>query len=323
MNQRDDDDSTGRSVTTTRAAPLPDNPFQRPALPAHVNAGAVSIEQERAIAEAQGKLIMSKRFPRDPFRAWEAAVTACKRPGMAASAFYSFPRGGQVVNGATIRLAEELARCWGNIDYGIRELSRRHGVSEAEAYAWDTETNVSSSMKFTVRHWRDTTGGGVEVTSERDIYELLANMGSRRLRARILAILPDDYVDAAVRQCRATIAGDVSTPIADRITRTIGTFAKVGVTVEQLEIYLRHELKLATADELTDLHGAYMSIKEGHTRVSDWFSSAAAAAADATAGQQTKPDRPAGLATIVEPAKPGEADGERVRVCDNDADIPI
>ena len=140
------------------------NPFARH-LPDHLNAGAVAIESERAIAEAQGKLVIAKRYPRDQARAFTAIMDACKRPGLAEEACYSFPRGGQTVSGPSIRLAEMLAANWGNIDYGIRELSRKEGVSEMEAYCWDLETNTMSSQKFTVRHIRDTRGGGVKLTS--------------------------------------------------------------------------------------------------------------------------------------------------------------
>ena len=89
----------------------------------NVNQGTVAIEASRAVAEAQGKLVIAKRFPRDEVEAYNKAMQVCKLPTMAEKAFYSFPRGGQTVEGPTIRFAEELARCWGNIDYGIKELS--------------------------------------------------------------------------------------------------------------------------------------------------------------------------------------------------------
>ena len=38
------------------------------------------------------------------------------------------------------RLAEEAARCWGNVDFGIKELSQKDGESEMLAYCWDMET---------------------------------------------------------------------------------------------------------------------------------------------------------------------------------------
>jgi hypothetical protein len=250
------------------------NPFARTALAEHVNAGTIEIEASRAIAEAQGKLVIAKRFPRDEARAYSKIIDSCKRAGLANEATYSFPRGGQTVSGPSIRLAEELARAWGNIDYGIRELSRKDGSSEMEAYAWDLETNTSSSQKFSVRHIRDTRGGGHALTDERDIYELTANQGARRLRARILAILPPDIVEAALTECRKTLAGNNEEPVADRVRKMIGAFAKMGISSAMIEARLGHSLDAVLPDEIADLQGIYNSLKNGVTKSADWFSGA-------------------------------------------------
>ena len=269
---------TAADATALAAAPPARNPFERQQAE-HLNAGAVAIESERAVAEAQGALVIAQRYPRDPFRAYERVIAACQRPGLADAAFYNFPRGDGKVSGPTIRLAEELARCWGNINFGMRELSNRDGVSEIEAYAWDLETNTKSSQVFTVRHIRDTKGGGRELTEQRDIYELGANMGARRLRARILAILPDDLVSAAVNECKRTLANGGGEPMQDRIRRTVKAFGGRGVSVAMLEEYLGHQLDVTTPEELADLHGVFGAIKDGAAKVSDYFGANAGAGA--------------------------------------------
>jgi hypothetical protein len=246
------------------------NPFAR-ALEGHVNAGTVAVESERAIAEAQGKLVIAKRFPRDQARAYVNIIEACKRPGLAEEACYSFPRGGEVVSGPAIRLAEMLAANWGNVDYGIRELSRKEGVSEMEAYCWDLETNTMSSQKFTVRHIRDTRGGAKPLTDERDIYELTANMGARRLRARILAILPADLVQAAVDQCSKTLANGADVPMADRIRQMLAAFKTLGVPAALIEKRLGHSLDNLTGEELADLRKIHNSLRDNMSKLSDWF----------------------------------------------------
>jgi hypothetical protein len=246
------------------------NPFAKHA-PDHVSAGAVAIESERAIAEAQGKLVIAKRFPRNQAVAYANIIDACRRPGLAEEAVYSFPRGGQTVSGPSIRLAEMLAANWGNLDYGIRELSRKEGVSEMEAYCWDLETNVMSSQKFTVRHIRDTKGGGVALKEERDIYELTANMGGRRLRARILAILPADLIQSAVDECGKTLAGGNDLPIGDRIRNMVTAFKTFGVQPALIEKRLGHALDTTTGEELADLRKIHNSIRDGVSKVGDWF----------------------------------------------------
>lgn len=249
------------------------NPFQQSStgMQQHVNAGTVAIEEQRAIAEVKGKLSVAKMFPRNQAQAFQDVMDSCRRPSLAKAAIYSYPRGGQTVSGPSIRLAEELARCWGNIDYGIRELSRNDGMSEMEAYCWDMQTNTISSQKFTVKHLRDKQGGAKELTDERDIYEITANMGGRRMRARILAILPPDLVDAALQQCKATLAGNSEKPVADRVRDMIGAFNKMGINAATLEKYVGHPLTEMLPDEFADLTGIYNSLRDGQSKASDWF----------------------------------------------------
>lgn len=102
--------------------------------PRNINEGTVTIESSRAVAEAQGKLIIAKRFPRSETEAYTKVIAACKRRSLAEKAMYSYPRSGSTISGPPIRLAEELARCWGNIDFGIKELSQKDGESEMQAY---------------------------------------------------------------------------------------------------------------------------------------------------------------------------------------------
>ena len=137
----------------------------------NINQGTVAIEASRAIAEAQGKLVIAKRFPRNEIQAFANMKKACQRTGLANKAFYSYPRGNETVSGPTIRLAEELARCWGNIDFGIKELSQDNGKSEMQAYAWDLETNTMSVQNFTNPHAKEVKGKIKTLTSLRDIYE--------------------------------------------------------------------------------------------------------------------------------------------------------
>ena len=236
-----------------------------------INQGTVAIEASRAIAEAQGKLVIAKRFPRDEVAAYAKAMEACQRPKMAEKAFYAFPRAGQTVEGPTIRFAEELARCWGNIDYGIKELSQDDGKSEMQAYAWDLETNAQSVQNFTNPHQRERDKKMVTLTSQRDIYENNANMATRRLRARILAILPSWFVEDCIAECRKTLAGQNDTPLVDRVKKMVVQFAKLGVTQEQIEHRLKRKIDTMNADDFTEYIGIYNAIKQNESKVSDWF----------------------------------------------------
>lgn len=253
----------------------------------HINQGTVAVEVSRAVAEAQGKLIIAKRFPRDEISSYARVMQACRRKGVAEKAFYSYSRAGNVVSGPTIRFAEELARCWGNIDYGIKELSQSDGASEMQAYAWDLETNAISVQNFTNPHMRETAEKDPEtgkkhsvnkkLTSLRDIYEINANMGARRLRSRILAILPSDLVDDAIAECRKTLAGESEAPLIDRIRKMVTQFEKFGVSQDMLEKRLGRKISAMTTEDFTDYIGIFNAIKNGESKPSDWFDASAEA----------------------------------------------
>ena len=241
----------------------------------NINQGTVAIEASRAVAEAQGKLIIAKRFPRDEIAAYNRVAQACQRKGVAEKAFYRYSRAGSTIEGPTIRFAEELARCWGNIDYGIKELSQDDGKSEMQAYAWDLETNAMSVQNFTNPHVREAAGKLKPLTSIRDIYEINANMGARRLRARILAILPADMVEMAIRECKLTLAGRNNEPLIDRVKKMVVAFGRMGVTQDMIEQRLKRKVDTMTADDFVEYIGIYNAINDGASKIAEWFSAPA------------------------------------------------
>lgn len=250
------------------------NPFAVKKNNNNINQGVVEIESSKAIAEAQGKLVIAKQFPRDEFTAYDKFMAACSRPSLASKAMYSYPRSGSTISGPSIRLAEEAARCWGNVDFGVKELSQKDGESEMMAYCWDMETNVISSQQFVVHHVMDTRSGKRKLTEQRDIYENNANMAGRRLRARILAILPPDLIEAGLDQCRRTLAGKADEPLEDRVKKMVKAFEKISVRREMLEKRMGHGISEMTIDELVEHIGIYNNIKDGNAKVGDWFESA-------------------------------------------------
>lgn len=266
-----------QDLITTQQHPGGIAPFGQPKtnLPGAVNAGAVSIEQERAIAEARGQMQLAKMFPRDVNAAYAELMDACKLPAMAAVAFYSVPRAGGKVTGPSIRLAEEIARCYGNFEYGHRELSRSSGKSEVEVYAWDKEKNNRRIRQITVEHVIDTREGPKKMRDGKEIDDKISNIASKQVRGLILSMMPKWMVESAVEECRRTLAGENSEPISVRVRKMTQAFAKFGVTPEHLEKYLGHGLDTTLADELVDLMGVFNAIKDG-TPPSEFFNAAEA-----------------------------------------------
>lgn len=252
---------------------------QRQALSPAANAGAVSIEAERAVAEARGQMQLAKMFPRDLNRANAELMESCQIPAMAAVAFYTVPRGSSSVSGPSIRLAEEIARVYGNFEFGHRELSRGNGKSEVEVFAWDKETNNRSIRQITVAHVIDTKQGPKPCRDQKDIDDLIANKASKQLRGRILAMMPKWLVEAAIEQCKVTISGGSKEPLPVRVRKMTAAFAQFGVTVDHIEKRLGKPLDDILLDELVDLIGVFNAIKDGE-KASDFFGGSTRSADD-------------------------------------------
>ena len=237
----------------------------------NVNQGTIAVEAARASAEVQGKIWAAKAFPRDEVAAFKKVFETCQRREFAEKAFYSYSRGGGIVSGVTIRFAEELARIWEHVDYGIKELSQEVGKSEMQAFAWDKQTNTMRIQNFTNPHIREVKGVAKALTSIRDIYEANSNSGARRVRSCILAILPNELVEMAIAECRKTLAGNNDVPLIDRVKNMVVAFAKLGVTQEQIETRLKRKIDTMTVDDLTDYIGIYNAIKHGESKAAEWF----------------------------------------------------
>ena len=230
-----------------------------------------AIVTSRQAQEVQAAMVVAKRFPRDELLAIQRIKQSCKRPRLAEAALYSYPKGGTRVTGPSIRLAEMMAQNWGNLSFGVIELSQGNGESQVMSYAWDLETNTRQDKIFTVKHERHTRNGSYELTDPREIYELCANQGARRVRACILGVIPGDVVDEALEECERTLKGDNTIPLKDRLTKILTVFDKYGVTKEMIEGNLGHNLQATSEQEFVELKKIHNSLKDGMGKREDYF----------------------------------------------------
>lgn len=244
------------------------NPFGV-AKPAQSNAVAQAAS-DREMSEVQSMMVIAKKFPRDQRAAVDHILLACTRPTLAEGALYSYARGGQEVTGPSIRLAEAMAQEWGNLVFGVRELEQRNGESTVEAYAWDIERNVRQSKTFQVSHIRHTQKGAKLLTDPRDIYEMIANNGARRMRACILSVIPGDVVEAAVNACEVTLKTHCDTS-QEAVQRMVEAFEKFGVFKEQIEKRIQRRMDAITPGAFVQLRKIYASIRDGMSAPGEWF----------------------------------------------------
>lgn len=233
--------------------------------------GLITVEQQRAVAETQARILLARANPRDVVKATDLIIADCQMLALAEEAMYAYSRGGTKISGPSIRLAEGICRRWGNIATGIKEVSRRDGYSECRAEAWDLETGYFDFREFQIKHWRDKKdGGGYLLTDERDIYELIANQGQRRKRACMLAMIPGAVVDAAVAQCERTLKAKTDMS-PEGIQKMLDAFAQLGVSQKQIETRIQRRLDAIEPAQVISLKRIYVSLRDEVGVVGDFF----------------------------------------------------
>lgn len=226
--------------------------------------GAASMMMlSRQAQEVQAAMVVAKRFPRDERASADRILETCSRESLAKDAMYEYTKGGETINGPSIRLAEALAQNWGNIDFGVIELEQRKGESQVMAYAWDLETNTRMSKIFTVPHMRHTKKGDYPLTDPREIYEMVANQGARRERACILGVIPGDVVDMAMQQCERTLKANKD-PLDVRIKNMVEAFqSDFNVGPDALRNYIGKNVEAFSEADVVRLGKVYRSLKDG------------------------------------------------------------
>lgn len=280
---------------------------------------ATAVEQARAVAEVQAAVIVAQQVPRILSMVVATMRESCAQPGLADRAFYKYPRAGGTVTGPSVHLARELARCFGNCQYGIIEM-RRDDVgkfSEMQSWAWDVQTNTRSSNTFVVPHMRDKTGGPVPLTDLRDVYENNANMGARRLREAIFSILPTWYTEEAKDLCIKTMekSGGTGRSLAQSIADAIAKFDELGVPVSRLEAKLNARSRDWTAHDVAQLRVSFASIRQQTVSVEEEFPPARVTASEIAGApptpgtaEPTPPAEPEPPAQPIDPDDPDDAE---------------
>ena len=224
---------------------------------------AIAREVARVFVQTQAAL--SK--PRNYNNIINIVSTECHRKALAEQAIYRYTRGGNDIVGPSIRLAEALARAYGNITFGYEVVSQTKTSTTIRAYALDLETNMQAERTFSVEHVRD---NGATVSTPRDIYEHTSNSASRRVRACILELIPGDIVDYAMDECTATLA-ETEQINAKKIKNLIEAYKKFGVSQEMLEAFIQRKIEAIEPDQMVKLRQIYGSLVDGIAEVSDFF----------------------------------------------------
>lgn len=266
----------GMEIQTARQSGLVEMPQGGPlAGLAQNNQGAAMMARE--MAEIKNQMEMARAFPREKYVTETAVYKACQDPEFAEVAIYSFPRGkGEkktTIQGASIKLAEELGRHWTNLNWGFQVIADDDQYRTIRCFAHDLESNTKkfADVTFQKTHQRVVNGQAVWVQPDpRDLLELTNSQASRGVRNAILGMIPDGLKRNAMSWCKQTMARkDAENPDAWR-TRLANWFSKRGIGPKDIENFMGLPIeKIHEAEDIAYIRGIANRIREGDAKWSD------------------------------------------------------
>lgn len=238
-------------------------------------------------AAVEAKYTMALVRPRSVDNARVKTLQACARPKFAEAAKWSKPQGNKRIEGPSIRLAEELARNFGNIDITSTTLVDDPTKRIIQVEAKDLESNLTVGHPITIAKTverRDHGGrlvlgerlnsGGDKVyiveATEDELLNKINAQTSKAIRVLVLRLIPGDIVEEALAACAKTIKDRVTADPGAAKKALVDAFAAVGVMPKDLEGYLGHDLAQLQPAEVEDLRAVYSAVRDGDAKWSDF-----------------------------------------------------
>ena len=165
---------------------------------------------ERATVDMQ--ISTAKRYPRTLSTVKADMLSfATLDEETAASCFYTLPRGGKIIQGPSVRLAEIAVACYGNMKIGTRIIEcvtsgeAPHVVVQAVAH--DMQRNVAVSIEKRRRIVGKKSKGGA---IDEDDINLAANAGSAiAFRDAVFKVVPLALINPVFEAAKKVAIGDV------------------------------------------------------------------------------------------------------------------
>jgi hypothetical protein len=224
--------------------------------------------QEITKGEVDLQVSTAKRYPRSIKRFKQDALSmATLDQETAAGCFYAIPRAGQVIEGPSIRLAEIVASCWGNLRCESRVIDTNGDHVTAQGTVWDMEKNVL--VRTEVRR-RITNKNGKRYTD--DMIVVTGNAAaSIAFRNAIFKVVPMAHTKEVFEAARQCAVGNVRT-LAARRDAAFAWFAKLGIDEQRVLAAIgRPSVDDVTTDDVGTLQGLRTAIKEESTTIEEAF----------------------------------------------------
>ena len=219
-------------------------------------------------AEIDSQIATAKAFPRSLKVFMDRAESmATVSEEVAESCRYALPREGKQLEGPSVRLAEIVVSCYGNIRAGARVVSNDGKKITAQGICHDLETNycitVEVSRRITKKDGR---------TFSEDMQVVTGNAAAAiAFRNAVFKVVPFAVVQPIFDKAKQVARGTAET-LVKRRDKALEYFRSIGVKdtqiCEALEIKKVEDIDL---DKLATLTGMRSAIRNGETTARDLF----------------------------------------------------
>lgn len=251
-------------------------------------------------SEIDIQITTAKRYPRS-IKAFkqQAMEMATLDEETAGSMFYVLPRGGKKIEGPSVRLAEVVGSCYGNLRYGSRIVAVDEKFITAQGACHDLEKNIA--INYEVKR-RITNKAGVRFND--DMIQTTGNAACAiALREAIFKIVPRSIFKAIYEEARLTSVGK-ATSMSEKRHKAVDWFKKAGATEAQIFGFLgRAGIDEITIDDLITLRGMVTAIKDGEITIEAAF---AVEGETPATGSKAKPSKANDLLKPKQETKPAE-----------------
>lgn len=240
-------------------------------------------------AEIDIQIATAKRYPRSLHRVLEEAKTMVSiDPELADECTYYLPdRGGddrgnnrpnrrivtdekgvKWITGPSVRLAEILAACWGNLRIFGRIVDDNGKFVVAQAVAHDLEKNIAYG-------WENRRGVVTRMGKRYSDSMVVTTCNAAiafATRNATFKVIPRAFVELVENEARKVARGDIAS-IPERTFKALEYLGAKGITEEQvfgmLDISGKEDM---TLDRLVKLRGVCTALKEGTATIEELFS---------------------------------------------------
>lgn len=237
--------------------------------------------QARVAVEA--RFMVAQGRPRNLERVEANLIRSCATREFAEVARYKLPRRderGRDITGPSIRFAEELARCLGNIlpespvvfDDEWRRVVKV-AVSDLEAnLSYSQDVVIEKTVERRSKVDREVVGERTNRQNQKvyrvratdqELLEKQNNLVAKAQRNLIVKLAPAWLVSRAFQAVDQTLANMTQAELPKALERLRDTYEAAGVTQDELERWLGHPLAQVTVAEYEPLRGAVQALRDG------------------------------------------------------------